>query len=73
MTRRMGRRAFARGFAALVASLGAFYLPGTVDAQQPASPRRIGVLFVSFSLESKEAREFRQGLATRATPRDVMW
>jgi len=44
------------------------------DAQQPASPRRIGVLLVGFSPESKEAQQFRQGLrdAGYAEGRDVM-
>ena len=60
--RRVGRRAFACGLAALVASLAAFCLPGALDAQQPVSPRRIGVLLVLLSPESKEAQAFRQGL-----------
>jgi len=70
----MGRRAFACGLAALVASLGAFCLPCASDAQQPASPRLIGVLLVAFSLESKEAQAFRQGLrdAGYAEGRDVV-
>jgi len=32
------------------------------DAQQPASPRRVGVLLVNFSPDSTEAQAFRQGL-----------
>jgi putative ABC transport system substrate-binding protein len=36
--------------------------PGSADAQQPASPRRIGVLLVAWSLESKMAQAFRDGL-----------
>ena len=74
MSTRMGRRAFACGLAALVASLGAFCLPCASDAQQPASPRLIGVLLVAFSLESKEAQAFRQGLrdAGYAEGRDVV-
>ena len=62
MTTPIGRRAFACGLAALVAFLGALCLPCASDAQQPASPRRIGVLLAGFSLESKEAQAFRQGL-----------
>src|SRR5258708_4206509 len=74
MSTRMGRRAFACGLAALVASLGAFYLPCASHAQQPGSPRRIGVLLVAFALESKEAQAFRQGLrdAGYAEGRDVV-
>jgi putative ABC transport system substrate-binding protein len=43
-------------------------------AQQPATPRRIGILLVGFSLESKEAQAFRQGLrdAGYAEGRDVV-
>jgi putative ABC transport system substrate-binding protein len=49
-------------------------LAGTADAQQPSSPRRIGVLLVSFLPESKEAQAFRQGLldAGYAEGRDVV-
>ena len=74
MTRRMTRRAFTRNLAALVGSLGLVCLPVKADAQQPASPRRIGVLLVGFSPESKEAQEFRQGLrdAGYAEGRDVV-
>jgi len=36
--------------------------PLTARAQQTASPRRIGVLLVGLSPESKEAQQFRQGL-----------
>jgi putative ABC transport system substrate-binding protein len=32
-------------------------------AQQPTSPRRIGVLLAVFSPESKEVQQFRQGLS----------
>ena len=38
------------------------FKPHSADAQQPVSPRRIGVLLVAFSPESKEAQAFRQGL-----------
>src|SRR5215831_8035990 len=49
-------------------------LLSTADAQQPATPRRVGVLCVSFSPESKEAQQFRQGLvdAGYAEGRDVV-
>ncbi len=49
-------------FVTLVVCLGLFGLAGAADAQQAASPRRIGVLVVSFSPESREAQAFRQGL-----------
>jgi putative ABC transport system substrate-binding protein len=44
------------------------------EAQQPASPRRIGVLLVGWSPESKNAQQFRQGLrdAGYAEGRDVV-
>jgi hypothetical protein len=48
--------------ATLLAYIGPFGLAGTADAQQPAAPRRIGVLLVAFSFESKEAQAFREGL-----------
>jgi putative ABC transport system substrate-binding protein len=38
------------------------FKPQSARAQQPASPRRIGVLLVASSPESKLARQFRQGL-----------
>jgi len=62
VTRRITRRAFVRDIAAWVGSLGLIYLPVKAYAQQPALPRRIGVLLVIFSPESKEAQAFRQGL-----------
>ena len=49
-------------FVTLVVCLGLFGLVGAADAQQAASLRRIGVLLVSFSPESREAQAFRQGL-----------
>ena len=54
----------------LVACLGV----SPADAQQPASPRRIGVLLVARSPESKEAQAFRQELrdAGYAEGRDVV-
>ena len=62
MTTRIGRRAFACRIAVLVASLGAFCIPGASHAQQPALPRHIGVLLVGFSPASKEPQQFLQGL-----------
>jgi len=56
------RRGFLFAVLALLASIRSFGLSSTAAAQQPASPRRIGVLLVSFSPESKEAQAFRQGL-----------
>jgi len=58
----VARRAFAFAIVALVACLGLFDLPGPAHAQQPASPRHIGVLLVGRSPESKDAQEFRQAL-----------
>ena len=48
--------------AVLLACLVPFGLADPADAQQPASPRRIGVLLVGPSPESEEAKQFRQGL-----------
>jgi len=57
-----------------LACLGALGVPSRADAQQPVSPKRIGVLLVTVSLESKEAQAFRQGLrdAGYAEGRDVV-
>jgi len=57
--------------AILVGSLG---MAAKGFPQQPALPRRIGVLLVLFSPESKEAQAFRQGLrdAGYAEGRDVV-
>src|SRR4029077_15421369 len=59
---------------ALAACLGSFSFATAADAQQPASPRHIGVLLALFSPESKEAQAFRQGLrdAGYAEGRDVV-
>ena len=46
----------------LVECLGPFGLASAADAQQATTPRRIGVLLVGFSPDSKEAQAFRQGL-----------
>ena len=58
----MTRRTFAFALISLAACLGWHGLASAADAQQTASPRRIGVLLAGFSLESKETREFQQGL-----------
>ena len=58
----MTPRGFAFALVVLAACLGLTGPVNAADAQQPASPRRIGVLLVAFSLESKEAQGFRQGL-----------
>jgi len=74
MTVRIERRAFACGLAAVVTFLGLLHLTGAADAQQPASPRHIGVLLVGFLPESKEAQQFRRGLGDLgyAEGRDVV-
>ena len=74
MIRRLSRRAFVSSLAALAASPAIVFKPQSAYAQQPASPRRIGVLLVGFSPESKEAQAFRQGLrdAGYAEGRDVV-
>ncbi len=62
------------GLVALIACLGPLGLPSAADAQQSAPPRRIGVLLVGLSPESKEAQAFRQTLrdAEYAEARDVV-
>ena len=74
MNRQITRRAFVRGIAALIGSPGLLCLPVKAYAQQPASPRRIGVLLVGLSPESKNAQQFRQGLldAGYAEGRDLV-
>jgi len=74
MKRRISRRAFTRDLAAFLGSLGLFCLPVKAYPQKPALPRRIGVLLVLLSPESKEAQAFRQGLrdAGYAEGRDVV-
>ncbi len=59
---------------ALAACLGSLCFAAAADAQPSASPRRIGVLLVTFSPESKEAQAFRQGLrdAGYAEGRDLL-
>jgi len=58
----MTRRLLAVALIALAAALGLFGPAGVAHAQQPATPRRIGVLLGGFSHDSKEVQQFRQGL-----------
>ena len=71
---RLSRRAFVGRLAILVAGVTMAFKPYVAFAQQPASPRRIGVFLVGPSLESKEAQAFRQGLrdAGYSEGRDVV-
>lgn len=46
----------------VAACLASVYFAATAGAQQTVAPRRIGVLLVSWSIESKMAQAFRQGL-----------
>src|SRR4249920_2725537 len=68
------RRAFALALVALAACLAPFGVPNAADAQQPAAPRRIGVLLAVHTPESKEAQAFREGLrdAGYSEGRDVV-
>jgi len=70
--RRLSRRAFVSRLAALAAGPLIVFKPQNTYAQQPASPRRIGVL--SNSTEGTQAQAFRQGLrdAGYAEGRDVV-
>jgi putative ABC transport system substrate-binding protein len=74
MIRRFSRREFVSGVAALAAGSATAVMPHGACAQQPTGVRRIGVLLVGFSPESKEAQAFRQGLrdAGYAEGRDVV-
>jgi putative tryptophan/tyrosine transport system substrate-binding protein len=58
----MIQRPLAITLIALATCLGPLGLASAADAQPPASPRRIGVLLVAWSPESKETEAFRQGL-----------
>jgi len=62
------------GVGALAASLGIAGTARRTSAQQPARPRRIGVLLVASARESKEVRNFREGLrdAGYAEGRDAL-
>jgi len=62
MNRRITRRTFAFRFVAVLGTLGLTWMAVRANSQQSASPRRIGVLLMSFSPESKEVQQFRQGL-----------
>jgi putative tryptophan/tyrosine transport system substrate-binding protein len=55
------RRGFLFILVGLAVSIGSFGLSSAADTQQPASPRRIGMLLAR-APESKEAQAFRQGL-----------
>ena len=63
-----------REFITLLGSGAVGALPLAARAQQAASPRRIGVLLVGLSPESKEAKNFRLGLrdAGYSEGRDVV-
>ena len=58
----MKRRSLVFGAAALVGCLGTVRVFGAANAQQPTSPRRIGVLLVLSSPESNDVRQFQEGL-----------
>ena len=58
----MIRRLLALALVNLTACLALFGLCSTVDAQQPASPRRIGVLLLGWSCEQKEVHALHEGL-----------
>ena len=62
MIRHLSRRVFMSSLAALAASSAMVNKPQSAFAQQPASPRRIGVLLVGWSPEQKEVQQFRRGL-----------
>jgi ABC-type uncharacterized transport system substrate-binding protein len=74
LIQRHSRRVFLSSLAALAASPAIVYRPQSACAQRPALPRRVGVLLVGFSLESKEAQAFRAGLrdAGYAEGRDLL-
>jgi putative ABC transport system substrate-binding protein len=68
------RRRLLLALVSVAAWLEPLGLPSAAHAQQQTSPRRIGVLLVGNSPESKEAQAFRQGLrdAGYAEGRDVV-
>ena len=70
----MTRRCLLLALISLAACLGPFGFSSPADAQQPAAPRRIGILLGGFSPESKEVQAFRQGLrdAGYSEGRDVV-
>ena len=61
MIRRLSRRAFLSSLAALAASPTIVFKPQSTYAQQPAAPRRIGVLIV-VPPDDKDVQGLRQGL-----------
>ena len=74
MIRRLSRRAVLSSLVLLAASPAFVLAPRNTYAQQPASPRRIGVLLAAFSVESTEVQAFREGLrdASYEEGRDVV-
>ena len=62
MIQQLSRRAFVSRFAALTVGTASAFGSHGAYAQRSATPRRIGVLLVGFSPESKEAQQFRRGL-----------
>jgi putative ABC transport system substrate-binding protein len=68
------RRLLLLALIALAACLGPLGLASAADTQQPAPPRRIGVLLGGFSLDDKDVQAFRQGLldAGYSEGRDVV-
>ena len=58
----MIRRAFLAVSLPWSRCLGPFGLRVRADAQQPASPRRIGVLLMGFAPDNKQVQGLRQGL-----------
>jgi putative ABC transport system substrate-binding protein len=70
----VSRRRLLLALLALAACLGPFGPASAADAQQPATPRHIGVLLAVFSPESKEPQALRQGLrdAGYSEGRDVV-
>ena len=70
----MTRRRLLLVLFALVAHVGPLGLARAADAQQPAVPRRIGVVYLGVSSEQKGVQAFRQGLrdAGYSEGRDVV-
>jgi putative ABC transport system substrate-binding protein len=70
----VNRRGFTFVLFASAACLGPFGFPSVADAQQPVSPRRIGVLLAASLPEEEMPQAFRQGLidAGYSEGRDVV-